>query len=170
MTHRPARRLAAAVLALPLAYAALPASPAQSAAPAVAHVAAPVALSATLRPSGDADGSGHAMLTLNEAGRKVCATIHWSGIADPTFAHVHKVSDGSVVVDLTGAATGGARCTRGVRRSLVRAIVARPGRYYVNVHTAPYPAGAIRGKLHPVGHTSGVHDPGCGWHACARRG
>ena len=117
--------------------------------PAQARVAAaPTVLSATLTPSGDADGSGHAMLTLNEAKRKVCATIHWAGIADPAFAHIHKKSDGSVVVDLTGAVTGGARCTRGVARSTIRQIVDRPGRYYVNVHNAPYPAGAIQGKLH----------------------
>ena len=116
--------------------------------PAQARVAAaPTVLSATLTPSGDADGSGHAMLTLNEAKRKVCATIHWAGIAEPTFAHIHKKADGSVVVDLTGAVTGGARCTRGVARSTIRRIVNRPGRYYVNVHNAPYPAGAIQGKL-----------------------
>lgn len=116
--------------------------------PAQARVAvAPVALSATLAPSGDADGSGHAMLTLNEARRKVCATIHWAGIDDPDFAHIHKKSDGSVVVDLTGAVTGGAKCTRGVARSTIRQIANRPGRYYVNVHNAPYPAGAIQGKL-----------------------
>lgn len=143
MTHSPARRLCAAVLALPLAYGALLAMPARAAAP----VPAPTALTATLAPSGDPDGSGHAMLTLNVAKRKVCATIHWSGIDDPTFAHIHKRSDGSVVVDLTGAVTGGARCTRGVARSTVKRIAERPGRYYVNVHNAPYPAGAIQGRL-----------------------
>ena len=117
--------------------------------PAQARVAAaPTVLSATLSPSGDADGSGHAMVTLSVARRKVCATIHWAGIADPTFAHIHKKSDGSVVVDLTGAVTGGARCTRGVARSAIRRIADRPGRYYVNVHNAPYPAGAIQGRLH----------------------
>ncbi len=148
MTHSPARRLAAVILTLPMAYAALPAGPALSAVPVAAEAAAPVALSATLRPSGDANGSGHAMLTLNENRRKVCATIHWTGIDDPTFAHIHKKSDGSVVVDLTGAVTGGAKCTRGVARRTIRRIVNRPGRYYVNVHNAPYPAGAIQGKLH----------------------
>lgn len=148
MTHSPARRLTAVILALPLslslAYGALLAAPVGAAAP----VAAPIALSATLVPSGDPDGSGHAMLTLNKSKRKVCATIHWSGIADPTFAHIHKRSDGSVVVDLTGAVTGGAKCTRGVARSTIRRIVDRPRRYYVNVHNAPYPAGAIQGRLH----------------------
>jgi hypothetical protein len=31
--------------------------------------------------------------------------------------------------------------------SLVRAVVARPGAYYLNVHTAKYPAGSVRGQL-----------------------
>ena len=34
-----------------------------------------------------------------------------------------------------------------VARSLVAAIVASPAGYYVNVHTAEFPAGAIRGQL-----------------------
>lgn len=142
MTHHTVRRLATA-LALPVAFTTLLTAPAGSSAP-----VAPTALSATLSPSGDADGSGHAMLTLNQARRKVCATIHWAGIDDPTAAHIHKKSDGSVVVDLTGAVTGGARCTRGVARATIRRIANRPGRYYVNVHNAPYPAGAIQGRLH----------------------
>lgn len=119
--------------------------------PAQARVAAPVAaattLTAALTPSGDADGSGHAVVTLNENRRKVCATIHWAGIDAPAYAHIHKKSDGSVVVDLTGAVTGGAKCTRGVARSTIRQILGKPRRYYVNVHNAAYPAGAIQGTL-----------------------
>jgi len=30
----------------------------------------------------------------------------------------------------------------------IKAIRTRPGQYYVNVHTADYPAGAARGQLH----------------------
>ncbi len=29
-----------------------------------------------------------------------------------------------------------------------KAICTHPGQYYVNVHTADYPAGAVRGQLH----------------------
>ena len=39
-----------------------------------------------------------------------------------------------------------ADCVR-VARSLGRAILANPNRYYVNVHTAGLPDGAIRGQL-----------------------
>ena len=36
--------------------------------------------------------------------------------------------------------------------ALLADIVAHPGNYYVNVHNAPYPAGALRGQLDPIGY------------------
>lgn len=104
-------------------------------------------LHAHLTPSGDADGSGSATVRLRPAVRRVCATISWSDIETPFAAHIHRRSDGQVVVDLTGSVTGGARCVRAPRR-LIRAIAARPGRYYVNVHNDTYPGGAVQGPLH----------------------
>lgn len=103
-------------------------------------------LHATLAPSGDADGSGMAMVRLRPVVRRVCASISWSGIDKPSAAHIHRRSDGQVVVDLTGAVTGGAKCTTASRR-VIRRIAERPGRYYVNVHNATYPAGAVQGNL-----------------------
>ena len=103
-------------------------------------------LHAMLAPSGDADGSGMAMVTLRPAVRRVCASISWSDIDKPFAAHIHRRSDGQVVVDLTGAVTGGAKCTSASRR-LIRRIEEHPGRYYVNVHNRTYPAGAVQGSL-----------------------
>ena len=143
--HRSSRRpLVAATVLATLTFGTLMAPPA------TARVAdrAATTLSATLAPSGDPNGSGHAMMTLNRNRQKVCATIHWTGIEEPDFAHIHKKSDGSIAVDLTGAVTGGARCTRGVPRRTITRILERPRRYYVNVHNSTYPAGAIQGTLH----------------------
>jgi CHRD domain len=39
-----------------------------------------------------------------------------------------------------------AGCTD-VSRSLIRQIRRNPGRFYVNVHTADFPDGAVRGQL-----------------------
>ncbi|PVG84197.1 hypothetical protein DDE18_00710 [Nocardioides gansuensis] len=119
---------------------------AADAAPAVERRAATV-LMAHLHGD-DPDGTGMATLRLAPARGRVCARITWSDIDKPTAAHVHRVSDGSVVVDLTGAVTGGSRCTTGVSARTVRRIARRPGRFYVNVHTAAYPGGAISGRLH----------------------
>ncbi|MBA2955698.1 CHRD domain-containing protein [Nocardioides sp. MAH-18] len=105
-------------------------------------------LSTTLRPSGDVDGSGTATLTLNKARRTVCATITWRNIEAPDAAHIHRASDGGIVVDLHGSVTGGPRCATGVPKRTIARILAHPRRYYVNVHNPTYPAGAIQGTLH----------------------
>ncbi len=104
-------------------------------------------LEANLRPSGDPDGSGEAHLTLNKARKRVCATITWEHIDSPDAAHIHRGSDGSIVVDLTGSVTGGSRCATGVSKRTIGALQRHPGRYYVNVHNPTYPAGAIQGTL-----------------------
>jgi hypothetical protein len=103
-------------------------------------------LEAKLRPSGDPDGSGKANLTLSKARGRVCATITWKGIATPDAAHIHRSSNDSIVVNLTGAVTQGRKCTSAGKK-LIASILAHPGRYYVNVHNPTYPAGAIQGKL-----------------------
>ena len=99
---------------------------------------------------GDPDGAGAAIVDLYPARGKVCARISVARIDAPVAAHIHvgrSDEAGPVVIDLTGSVTGGARCVSGVDESLVRAIRSHPWRYYVNVHNAPYPGGAVRGQL-----------------------
>jgi hypothetical protein len=105
-------------------------------------------LEAKLRPSGDPDGSGRANVTLDKAHRRVCATITWKGIATPDAAHIHRGSDGSILVNLTGSVTHGNKCATGVSKKVIAGILAHPKRYYVNVHNPTFPAGAIQGTLH----------------------
>jgi hypothetical protein len=112
-----------------------------------ADSAAPVTLSANLTASGDSNGSGHATFTITKAKKKVCATVSWTDIAKPTAAHIHRKSDGEIVVDLVGSVTGGAKCAKGVSKQLIQKILDKPGKYYFNVHNTPYPAGAIQGAL-----------------------
>jgi hypothetical protein len=38
-------------------------------------------------------------------------------------------------------------CEQGVSKTLLRRIQKNPQRFYVNVHTTDYPAGAVRGQL-----------------------
>ena len=105
-------------------------------------------LHAALQPSGDPDGSGRADFRLNRSRHKVCADVTWQNIASPNAAHIHKVSDGSIVLDLSGAVTGGAHCVTGVGGRLIDRLLAHPRRFYFNVHNAEHPAGAIQGRLH----------------------
>src|SRR6187397_628109 len=65
--------------------------------------------------------------------------------------HIHKGAAGAagpVVVPLgTPNTAGTASGCAAVARTIVTAMLAAPASYYLNVHTAGFPAGAIRGQL-----------------------
>jgi hypothetical protein len=99
----------------------------------------------------DADGRGTAKLRLNRARERVCFTITVRDIDDVVAAHIHRRSDSGIEVDLITAPESGTRftgCTEDVAKSSIRRILRRPRRFYVNVHTGPFPGGAIQGRLH----------------------
>ena len=102
---------------------------------------------------GDPDGTGTAKLRLNRAERRVCYTIRVRNIDDVVAAHIHRGGRGvagGIEVDLIASGRPGTRftgCTDDVARSLIREILRRPRRFYVNVHTGAYPGGAVRGQL-----------------------
>jgi len=100
---------------------------------------------------GDRNGRGRAVIKTNRAKAKVCVTAEWSRIGTPTAAHIHRggrTVSGDVVIDFTGAVTGGRNCARDVSKRLIRNINQHPRRFYFNIHNERYPAGAIRGQLH----------------------
>jgi hypothetical protein len=96
---------------------------------------------------GDADGSGFAVVTIN--GTTVNYTVFTQGIGTPTLAHIHRGAAGTAnppVIDFNvNTLTGGS--VSGVSQTLINEIVANPSGFYVNVHTAEFPNGAIRGQL-----------------------
>ncbi len=100
-------------------------------------------------PKGAPKGHGIVNLTLSAKKGTVCWTFEGiAGTDKPRAAHIHRGllrKAGPVVVPL-GAAYRAKGCTRAAKK-LIEAIEAHPNRYYVNVHTARYPAGAIRGQL-----------------------
>lgn len=102
---------------------------------------------------GDPNGKGFVALDIFTTG-----TICWSGkvqaIAGVSAAHIHRGAvgmAGPVVVDLRpdqAAVTGNkAEYCVSTTPELAAEIVATPTAFYLNVHNADYPAGAIRGQL-----------------------
>jgi hypothetical protein len=100
---------------------------------------------------GDPDGSGEAVLQLNPGQREVCFQLTVSDIAPATASHIHRAPAGvagPVVVGLTPPPTSGSSsaCVS-ASRELILEIIQNPEAFYVNVHNADFPAGAVRGQL-----------------------
>jgi hypothetical protein len=99
---------------------------------------------------GDPDGFGFASITLVQSQGLVCFGLSATGIAPATAAHIH-VGDagvaGPVVVPLTPPTSGASGGCVSADAGLIGAIIANPAGYYVNVHNADYPSGALRGQL-----------------------
>jgi hypothetical protein len=109
-------------------------------------------------PSGDPDGHGRAFV--RAGGDTVCFEVRWRNLDPVVAGHIHagvRGVNGPVVVPFFGdpagppvfppEVSGADGCVQGLDRSLVMAIREHPGRYYVNLHTTQFRAGAIRGQL-----------------------
>jgi hypothetical protein len=83
--------------------------------------------------------------------REVCFQLTVSDIAPATASHIHRAPAGvagPVVVGLTPPPTSGSSsaCVS-ASRELILEIIQNPEAFYVNVHNADFPAGAVRGQL-----------------------
>jgi hypothetical protein len=99
---------------------------------------------------GDPDGTGTAALTVNPGLGQICYALTVAGIASATAAHIHLGAvgvAGPVVVPLEPPTGGSSSGCAEVPRELALAILKSPSDYYVNVHNAEFPAGALRGQL-----------------------
>jgi hypothetical protein len=110
---------------------------------------------------GDPDGRGRAFVRL--AGGKACFVLQWSKINAPIAAHIHEgragvagpvvvlfFQPGTNAASLPDTLDAVAGCVD-VDRGLAARIASNPRDFYVNIHTADFPNGAVRGQLHSAG-------------------
>jgi hypothetical protein len=110
--------------------------------------------------TGDPDGRGTAEFTFDTKQGTVCYELEVEGIAAPVepgpgvgSAHIHVLPTGGIAVNLQAdfqpdksdefKASG---CVQ-VDSALLQAILANPDQYYVNIHNAEFPGGALAGLL-----------------------
>lgn len=100
---------------------------------------------------GDSDGGGRAVITLNQGQGEVCFELTVSNIAPANAAHIHSGGSnaaGPVVVTLTPPPTAGSsKGCISASADVIKDIRQNPENYYVNVHNADFPDGAVRGQL-----------------------
>ena len=117
-------------------------------------LAAPATLGAALSGSatskgGDPDGSGGFKVTLDPETHDFCYSLWGVKIGKSTAAHLHAGAPGTVgaavvALDITGK--GDEQCIA-LGKDKGQAIIDNPDGFYVDIHTADFPDGAIRGQL-----------------------
>ncbi len=102
---------------------------------------------------GDPDGSGDFVAALNAEGR-MCYEMEARGTDLITAAHMHEgaagVAGGVAAPLITPQLGQRANACTEIDAGLAQRILDNPGGFYVNLHNAEYPAGAIRGQLRIV--------------------
>ena len=125
----------------------------------VAAMAETVVLTATLSganelgPNGNGagapNGNGAFRAEINSETGDLCYTLYAEKTAAPTMAHIHTGAAGVngapvITMDVTGK--GNDKCMP-VEPDKLKAILTNPAGFYVNIHTADFPGGAVRGQL-----------------------
>jgi hypothetical protein len=98
---------------------------------------------------GPAGARGAAAIVVDDVANTVCYQLTYEGIGKPTMAHIHtgaKGVAGPVAVNLDYPKNGDKGCVQ-ADPAVVQSIRDDPGGHYVNIHTADYPKGAMRGQL-----------------------
>lgn len=114
-------------------------------------------LNATLRGNlevpvpGKLNARGSATVRINPGLNRLCYTLSTRNLPRATMAHIHRGGAGTAgppVVTLRVRSNASVSNCTPVGRQLARAIVRKPSGFYVNVHSAAFPNGAVRGQLH----------------------
>jgi hypothetical protein len=110
--------------------------------------------------AGDLDGTARGIVQIE--GSTLTFAFSWRGITAPTMAHIHAggadvsgpVKVGLIMSTMPDSSTAAEGVVSVEDTNLVTAIRANPASFYLNLHTAAFPAGAVRGQLRAVRHGS----------------
>jgi hypothetical protein len=111
------------------------------------------------KPAGDPDGTATGYLAAVD--NRVNFAFTWAGIGAPTDGHVHEGAvgtNGPVVQALFSSPTGLPATVNGVagvvhsvKTDVIKKIRNNPTGFYLNLHTAEFPGGAVRGQVFRTG-------------------
>ncbi|KOG10268.1 MULTISPECIES: CHRD domain-containing protein [Streptomyces] len=105
-----------------------------------------------------ADPDGKALALVQVRGDRVVFSLSWQGLV-PSLGHIHEGDtgkNGPVAVPLFGSAMPSTVDSAAGQVTVVDPVLAerlrtRPTGFYVNLHSAEFPGGAVRGQLKPLG-------------------
>jgi CHRD domain len=101
--------------------------------------------------AGDPDGTGQAVVAVDATGDRACVYTSVALIDLPAVAaHIHSGVAGvagPVVLPLTAPALAISASCGKPTAGVIAALLASPAGHYVNIHTTPFPGGALRGQL-----------------------
>ena len=100
---------------------------------------------------GDADGTGSAIVDFHMDKGEICFELIVDKINPATASHIHKGASGvagDIVIELAPPPSEGTskQCI-GAEATTLQSILDDPASFYVNVHNAEFPKGAVRGQL-----------------------
>ena len=108
-----------------------------------------VTLTGSAEVPGPGDPNGRGEFTWSLDGQQLCYLLSVKRIGTAAAAHIHRGGPdvaGPVKVELMAPTPASAACVE-VAAGLADKLRKNPGRYYVNVHNAKYPGGAVRAQL-----------------------
>jgi CHRD domain len=101
-------------------------------------------------PKGAASGTGYAIIAIHPASVVCWRFAHLHGFFNATVAQIHAGGTGTTGRVLQYLSTGPRLHHQGCVKTSAAAVTAisrDPSKFYVNVHSQLYPAGAVRGQL-----------------------